>query len=136
MRCSGYIPFYRACARLQKGKGETYADFIFGNCFLCYHCFIGVPEAALSGNTGRCACHRCLIPDSSCRDRRPGGMPIMVYLMCITHAASMVSPTHVCLVVASDYFHVTLGELVRKTLPVSLAFCALMTVYYNILLIF
>jgi hypothetical protein len=66
----------------------------------------------------------------------PGGMPLMVYLMCITHAASMVSPTHVCLVVASDYFHVTLGELVRKTLPVSLAFCALMTVYYNILLIF
>lgn len=65
----------------------------------------------------------------------PGGMPLMVYLMCITHAASQVSPTHICLVVASDYFHVTLGDLVRKTLPVSLVFCALMTVYYHILLL-
>lgn len=65
----------------------------------------------------------------------PGGMPLMVYLMCITHAASQVSPTHICLVVASDYFHVTLGDLVRKTLPISLLFCALMTVYYHILLL-
>ena len=65
----------------------------------------------------------------------PGGMPLMVYLMCITHAASQLSPTHVCLVVASDYFHVTLGDLIRKTLPLSLVFCALMTIYYNILLI-
>ena len=64
-----------------------------------------------------------------------GGMPLMVYLMCITHAASQLSPTHVCLVVASDYFHVTLGELVRKTLPLSVTFCVLMTVYYNVLLV-
>lgn len=64
-----------------------------------------------------------------------GGMPLMVYLMCITHAASQVSPTHICLVVASDHFHVTLGDLVRKTLPVSIFFCVLMTIYYNILLI-
>lgn len=38
----------------------------------------------------------------------------MVYLMCVAHAASQISPTHVCLVVASDYFHVTLGDLVKK----------------------
>lgn len=63
-----------------------------------------------------------------------GGMPLMVYLMCICHAASQVSPTHICLVVAADYFHVTLGELVRKTLPISLAFCVLMTMYYQALL--
>ena len=65
----------------------------------------------------------------------PGGMPLMVYLMCICHAASQLSPTHVCLVVASDYFDVTLGELIRKTLPMSLIFCGLMTVYYNVLLL-
>ena len=60
----------------------------------------------------------------------------MVYLMCMTHAASQISPTHVCLVVAADYFHISLGDLIRKTLPVSLVFCVLMTVYYNILLLF
>lgn len=66
----------------------------------------------------------------------PGGAPLMVYLMCMAHAASQLSPTHVCLVVASDYFHITLGELVRKTLPMSIAFCVLVTVYYNVLLLF
>ena len=66
----------------------------------------------------------------------PGGAPLMIYLMCMAHAASQLSPTHVCLVVASDYFHITLGDLVHKTLPMSLAFCVLVTVYYNILLLF
>ncbi|MGN0294374.1 MAG: DUF401 family protein [Lachnospiraceae bacterium] len=65
----------------------------------------------------------------------PGGMPLMVYLMCITHAASQLSPTHVCLVVASEYFHISLGKLIRKTLPFSILFCVLMTFYYNILLL-
>lgn len=66
----------------------------------------------------------------------PGGAPLMIYLMCMAHAASQLSPTHVCLVVASDYFHITLGDLVRKTIPMSLAFCVLVTIYYNILLLF
>ena len=64
----------------------------------------------------------------------PGGAAFMVYLMCITHAASQLSPTHICLVVASDYFYVSLGDLIRKTLPLSAAFCILMTIYYNLLL--
>lgn len=64
----------------------------------------------------------------------PGGVPLMAYLMCVTHAASQLSPTHVCLAVASEYFHVSLGDLVRKTLPLSLLFVALMTGYYQLLL--
>lgn len=66
----------------------------------------------------------------------PGGAPLMIYLMCMAHAASQLSPTHVCLVVATDYFHITLGELVRKTIPISIAFCVLITLYYNLLLLF
>ncbi|MGM9602167.1 MAG: DUF401 family protein [Faecousia sp.] len=65
----------------------------------------------------------------------PGGAPLMIYLMCMSHAASQLSPTHVCLVVASDYFHIPLGDLVRKTLPFSIAFCVFITIYYNILLL-
>ena len=64
-----------------------------------------------------------------------GGMPLMVLLMCISHAASQVSPVHVCLVVAADYYHVSMGALIRKTLPASLLFCLLMIGYYNILLL-
>ncbi len=63
----------------------------------------------------------------------PQGAPLMVYLMCMSHAASQISPTHVCLVVAADYFHVSLGDLVKKTLPIALAFCVLMTLYYQLL---
>ncbi len=66
----------------------------------------------------------------------PGGAPLMIYLMCMAHAASQLSPTHVCLVVASDYFHIPLGDLVRKTMPISLTFCVLITVYYHLLLVF
>lgn len=65
----------------------------------------------------------------------PGGMPLMVLLMCICHGASLISPTHVCLIVAADYFHITMGDLIRKTLPVSLLFCIFMIGYYHILLL-
>lgn len=64
-----------------------------------------------------------------------GGMPLMVLLMCMVHAAMQLSPTHVCLTVAAEYFEVTLGELVRRTLPMALLFAALMIGYYNILLL-
>ncbi|MBU5627617.1 DUF401 family protein [Oscillibacter sp. MSJ-2] len=64
-----------------------------------------------------------------------GGVPLVVLLMCICHAASQLSPTHVCLVVAADYFHISLGELIRKTVPLSLLFCLLMIGYYHLLLL-
>ncbi|NLT58968.1 MAG: DUF401 family protein [Clostridiales bacterium] len=65
----------------------------------------------------------------------PGaGMPLMVLLMCMTHAASQISPTHVCLVVVTEYFGITMGDLVKKTLPVITAFCLLMIGYYHLLL--
>lgn len=52
-----------------------------------------------------------------------GGMPLMVLLMCICHGASQLSPTHICLVVVADYFKVSLGDLIRKTIPKTLLFC-------------
>ncbi|MBO4991971.1 MAG: DUF401 family protein [Firmicutes bacterium] len=64
-----------------------------------------------------------------------GGVPLMVLLMCMSHAASMVSPTHVCSVVAADYFGISLGQLIRKTIPTALLFCVLMLIYYNVLLL-
>jgi hypothetical protein len=64
-----------------------------------------------------------------------GGMPLMVLLMCMAHAASQISPVHICLVVAAEYYNVSLGELIRKTLPRTLAFCVVAIVYYNILLL-
>lgn len=62
-----------------------------------------------------------------------GGVPLMVLLMGMSHGASQVSPTHVCLVVASDYFQITMGQLIRRSLPATLVFCAVMIGYYQIL---
>lgn len=63
-----------------------------------------------------------------------GKMPFMVLLMCICHAANQISPTHVCVVIAADYFNVALGELIRKTIPATIIFCVLMIGYYQLLL--
>lgn len=64
------------------------------------------------------------------------GMPLMVLLMCMTHTAMQISPTHICLVVASEYYDVTMGDMVRKTVPVIAVFCLLMLGYYHILCLF
>lgn len=64
-----------------------------------------------------------------------GTVPLMILFMCMSHGASLISPTHVCLVVAADYFKVSMGELIRKTIPASLIFCLLMLGYYNLLVL-
>ena len=65
-----------------------------------------------------------------------GGAPLMVLLMCMCHAASQLSPTHVCVVVAAGHFGIPLSRLIRRVLPVALVFCALMVGYYNVLMLF
>lgn len=63
----------------------------------------------------------------------PGGMPLLVLLMGFSAAASELSPTHVCLAVVSEYFDISLGALLKKTLPVVLSYCIILTGYYLIL---
>lgn len=64
------------------------------------------------------------------------GVPLMVLLMGMCHAASQVSPTHVCLAVVTEYYHISMGELVKKTLPAIALFCILLIGYYNLLLLY
>ena len=66
----------------------------------------------------------------------PGaGVPLMVLLMGMCHAASQISPTHVCLAVVTEYFDISMGTLVRKSLPGVLIFCAVLIGYYHLLLL-
>lgn len=62
-----------------------------------------------------------------------GGMPLMVLLNTFSYLAMQVSPTHVCLSVVADHFHVSLGTLIRKTIPPVLIL-AVVTVGYYLLL--
>lgn len=64
-----------------------------------------------------------------------GGVALAVLLASMVHAASQVSPTHVCLVVCSEYYKIELGKLIKKTIPASVAFAIFMIIYYNILVL-
>ena len=63
-------------------------------------------------------------------------LPLFVLLMCMTYAAMQISPIHVCLAVCAEDYHVSLGALVWKTLPLVGLFCAVSLVYYVILSVF
>lgn len=63
----------------------------------------------------------------------PGaGLPLLVLLMSLSYAAMQLSPTHICLSIVSDYFHITFGDIVKGTLPLVVTFCVLAVVYYNV----
>lgn len=60
----------------------------------------------------------------------PGaGLPLVVMLMCSTYAAMQLSPTHICLFIAVDYFHTSMGDLIKRTIPVIAVFCLIMSGY-------
>lgn len=62
-------------------------------------------------------------------------LPLFILLMCMTYAAMQISPIHVCLAVCAEDYHVSLGTLVWKTLPLVALFCGASFVYYAILLL-
>lgn len=64
----------------------------------------------------------------------PGsGMPLMVLLNTFSYLAMQVSPTHVCLSVVADHFRVSLGTLIRKTIPPVLILAVITVGYYLLL---
>lgn len=61
------------------------------------------------------------------------GLAHFVLLMGMAYAAHEITPTHVCVVIATEYFNVNFGALVRKGLPVIAAFCAVLLGYFYLL---
>lgn len=66
----------------------------------------------------------------------PGGVPLLILILGFSYAANQMTPTHVCLVVVSEHFGISMGALIRKTLPAVLCYCAALVVYYLILGVF
>lgn len=58
-----------------------------------------------------------------------GGLPFVVLLMCMSYAAMQVSPTHICLFIAVEYFGTQMGALIRRTVPVIVCFCGIVALY-------
>lgn len=58
------------------------------------------------------------------------GASLFVLLMISGYAAMQISPTHICLPIIADYFKVTLGGVVKKTIPVIIPLLILVGFYY------
>lgn len=67
----------------------------------------------------------------------PGaGLPLVVLLMCTTYGAMQISPTHICLAIVAEYFNITFGDIVKRTLPLIMTFTVATILYYNICMMF
>lgn len=62
-----------------------------------------------------------------------GGLPLVVLLMSCSYAAMQLSPTHICLFIATDYFHTNMGDLIKRTIPIVALFCVFLSAYVGIL---
>lgn len=62
-----------------------------------------------------------------------GGAALLMYLMSLSYAAMQISPTHICLAIITEYFNVSWGQLMKKTLPIILVFVVILTGYYMML---
>lgn len=65
-----------------------------------------------------------------------GGLALFVLLMCMAYAAMQLSPVHVCLAVCSEDYRISLGTLIRKTVPLVGVFCLAAFGYYGLLRLF
>lgn len=61
----------------------------------------------------------------------PGaGLPLVVLLMSTTYVAMQVSPTHICLSIVAEYFNVSLGDIIKRTVPLLCVFMLIAVGYY------
>ena len=58
------------------------------------------------------------------------GLPLLALLMGVVYAASQMSPTHICLVLTADYFGISLGTLIRKSIPPIMTTVVFAILYY------
>ena len=58
------------------------------------------------------------------------GLPLVCLLMGVAYAAMQVSPTHICLTLTAEYFGISLGMLIKKTLPAAATTVVFSALYY------
>ncbi len=58
------------------------------------------------------------------------GLPLVVLLMSTTYTAMQISPTHICLSLVAEHFNVSLGDIIKQTIPVVAVFMVISIAYY------
>ena len=61
------------------------------------------------------------------------GLALFTLLMCIGYVAMQISPTHICLILCSEDYKVSLGSMIRKTIPMVALFTLIAIGYYGVL---
>ena len=61
------------------------------------------------------------------------GVALLVLLLSTGYIGMQISPTHICLAVVTEYFKISMGALVKKTIPVVISFSAILIGYYLLL---
>ena len=64
------------------------------------------------------------------------GLALFTLLMCIGYVAMQISPTHICLILCSEDYKVSLGSMIRKTIPMVAVFTLIAIAYYGVLSMF
>lgn len=60
-------------------------------------------------------------------------LALFILLMCMNYVAMQISPVHICLTLCAEDYHVPLGSLVVKTIPMVAVFTVLAFAYYFLL---
>jgi len=61
------------------------------------------------------------------------GAPLLMFLMATGHLGSQLCPIHLCITLAAEYFHVGLGDIFKRTIPVAAVVFAFTLGYYLLL---
>ncbi|MDF9867220.1 integral membrane protein (TIGR00529 family) [Bacilli bacterium PM5-3] len=64
------------------------------------------------------------------------GLPLLIYLNCIGFISMQVSPTHLCLFMACEYFKTDILELFKRSIPMVVIFLIVTNIYYLLLNLF
>ena len=61
------------------------------------------------------------------------GLALFTLLMCIGYVAMQISPTHICLILCSEDYKISLGSMIRRTTPMVALFTLIAIAYYGVL---
>ena len=61
------------------------------------------------------------------------GLALFTLLMCIGYVAMQISPTHICLILCSEDYKVSLDSMIRRTIPMVALFTLIAIGYYGVL---
>lgn len=62
-----------------------------------------------------------------------GGLALMILLMSMTYIAMQISPTHICLAIATEAFGTSFIDLVKNTIPILILYVIISSVYSYLL---